>query len=72
MQMQKPKISDNLTETADFGAYAAACAREETVVRGILCKSERIFSTDLYALDLRESLLQSCSFEDCDFEKASF
>ena len=72
MKNQKPKISDNLTETRNFQTFAVSCAKEETVVRGILCKSEKILSADVYALDLRGSVLQNCVFEDCGFEKASF
>lgn len=36
MPIQQPKLSEHLKETADFGAYAVACAREETLVRGVL------------------------------------
>lgn len=69
MKTPNPKSSKSLKKIADFCAYAAACTREETVVRGIAVSSERIVETDFYALDLRECLLQGCTFENCSFEK---
>lgn len=56
----------------DFFGYAKEFLLEETPVFTVKCADEHQTGTDFRKIELRESIVESCSFTDCSFQNASF
>lgn len=72
MSINKPQIPKNLTPIGDFSSYIKDFLIEETPISHIKCFEESIEGADFYKIEINNSVLESCTFHHCNFEKASF
>lgn len=72
MNINKSQLSKNLTLIDDFSSYIQDFLAEEIPISQIKSFEEHIEGADFYKIELKNSILDSCTFHHCNFEQASF
>lgn len=72
MNVDKPKISKDVLQIDSFYTYVKDCLSDDIPIFAIKSYAERVESMDFSGMELRKSILENCTFCNCNFKKASF